>query len=150
MPAGARADLFIRSASVRQFENFDGHVAGQIAFSGVCVARSPRVHQFKGFRIANSCNSASASQNCRMQVATRARFSVTRKILLPASDKDALRCFDWMCAYPGGGRARIFSCVIGNFQTQARVSLSGVIILRLRDLGSVADICAARFFGGRS
>src|SRR3984893_13488533 len=40
-------------------------------------------------------------------------------------------------------------CSIRNFQTRTRVSLSGVIILRLRDLGGVADICAALFLGGK-
>src|SRR6266566_6546487 len=52
-----------------------------------------------------------------------------------------------MCVYSARSRLNFF-CTIGNFQARSRVSLSGVFILGLRDLGGVADILRRAIFGG--
>jgi hypothetical protein len=44
----------------------------------------------------------------RMQAATPYAFSMTRKILLPASNRDALKCFNWICVYSARSRQNFF------------------------------------------
>jgi predicted porin len=55
--------------------------------------------------------------------------------------------FIWSASVCQQRRTRFFF-TIGNFQTQARVSLSGVLVLRLHDVGGAADILRRAIFWG--
>jgi hypothetical protein len=93
MPTCARVKLFIRSASVWQ-SRIPAATSPVERHQEASALRDRRDVSVQMIQNCQLLDSASVSQRCRAQVVASTRFSMTRKILLPASNRGVRKCLD--------------------------------------------------------